>query len=143
MRDKLLNEKANAIQTELEAWAKEHNVLKAGEQLFFSLRISEVPLVAHEKVNELLEMKPEEFFSIKRLVDMGAPRPLATRASHAVKWNCYKGAGHNMEVCIHTVREWLETYDTERVKRIPNLGKKSLEWIIRLMNENGIHLRDA
>lgn len=140
MRDKILAEKASALQAELEAWAMEQNVLKVGERLLFSLRIGKAVLVAREEAQQLLEMEPVKFFSIKRLTDVGAPHSLASRASRAIK---FESIMESPDKHIHTMREWLEVYDSESIKRIPNLGKKSLEWMIRLIHESGLQLHEA
>jgi len=145
MRDQLLTEKIIAIRQELEVWAMENNVLKAGEGLVFSLRIERMVLVRCDNGEHFLEMKPAEFFSIKRLVDIGTPRQIASRITHFVvediHWDRF---GSKIAEPIVTMREWLlVVHDTGSLNRIPGIGKTSVAWMKRLLNNSGLLLHDT
>jgi hypothetical protein len=91
-----------------------------------------------------LEMKPTEFFSVKRLVDIGTPRRIASRVTHFVRRDiCVDRFGSEKAEPIVTMRDWLVAHDLGSSNPMPGISKKSVTWMKQLLNNCGLLPHDT
>jgi DNA-directed RNA polymerase alpha subunit len=132
-RDHLIIDKVRELQDLLEKWAENSQILKPGERIVFSLRIEGVPTVVHADAENLWEMPTREFFSAKRLQNLGVKRIIAVRISNCMLNEC----GSEM-----SMRKFLMEKDKRELLRIPNFGSKSVVAMIRVLAEAGMTLKE-
>ncbi len=142
MRDKLITERANAIQQELEAWAEETSILQPGERLTFSLRIERTATVVRDVGKDPLELSVSDFFTAKRLREAGVPKESHVRLINSVVNDCsYRfGSGEEGKTASNTtLREFLDARpDAKHMLRVPYFGKVCLKGFVQVLEASGI-----
>ncbi len=146
MRKHLLDQLTTTVQRAFDEWAAKSGVLPigVGECVVVSFRVEKPVRTRRSDSRKLLEMNVVDFFSVARLVQIGAPHALAVRAASCIEtdWTWEDGQRKRAANTL-TMREFLDAYSRQEMMRIPNLGKKSIAWVIRLMREDGLPLSDS
>ena len=70
-RDAALKQKAEEIRQQLEKWAQEKNILKAGEQIEFALSVKSVSTIVSKKAEDVLSLLIENIFTYERCISLG------------------------------------------------------------------------
>src|SRR6185312_4861818 len=141
-----LQEKAIAVTQQLQQWAKREKILRPGEQIIFTLSIRSIPTVSQE-LDDILDMKPVDFFTKKRLSDADVPiQGYFVRISDLVL-NCdhayVREKGHEPSVRyinLPTMRHLVAAPD--EIGRAPNVGNRTIAAIAKILAFNGIITRD-
>lgn len=142
MRNKLITDKVQALQQELETWATKQGLLEPGERIIFTMRIEKASLVAYMDIDQLYSMEAREFFSISRICSFGATHQLAARIAHYImdETCCYSRG--EIERC-KSMREFLaENPSSAHLLRIPNLGRICVKQMMHMMRECGLIRED-
>ena len=87
-------------------------------------------------------MNVADFFSEVRLLAIGTPHQLAVRAANGIAHDWVWGGGRKRLTDTMNMQEFLDVYGSRELLRVPNLGKKSVTWMVRLMREEGLPLSD-
>ena len=138
MRDQLLSEKTHAVQRTLEVWAAKHHILQIGERIVLSVYIEQTAPEVHCDTELMLRERPNDFFSRRRLMDIGVPHNLAVRAANCMEHDLSWQKKHS----ISTMQDFLDHYSLAKLLLVQNLGKKSIRGMVLLMRKSGLPLVD-
>lgn len=135
---KRIEAKVAELQKELQRWAEEQEVIKRGEQIVLSFNIEGAPSL-------IQDMSMDDFFSVNRLVSFGVAHPLAVRISKYIGyyeqyWD--HSTSPPTDTRLHnSVGEFIAQPDPiNTFFRIPNLGRKCIKEVIRVLRESGFNL---
>ena len=142
LRDDVFEEKVDEVQKMLIVWADATGILAPGEQIKFSMYIDGVPTVVQEEdkhPNAMEQMHPEQFFAHDRLLEAGATPGIVSRILNSVRIECMPWGG---EPAITTMQEFLKkrNSDVASLMRTPNLGRKSVLPMVKLILEAGLSI---
>lgn len=145
-RTTVLAEKSASLQRSLTAWAKKEGLLKAGEQIQFSMQIVGVPLVMQksETQESIRKMPVREFFTRERLDQYG-------------KSNSARKAHNSIDMVlladrrISTMEDFLRFFPTrydyfkylDRIGRVSAIGPTALRVIMKAIQATGIHFPNS
>lgn len=132
-REVAIATKTNELQTLLEEWAKDSQILKPGERLVFSLGIEGVPTVAQVIASGVWNMPAGKFFDRRRLKEHGVHFSMASSIHNVIL---------NDGAEMMPLREFIAEYSMSYLLRRPNLGPKSVSEMVRVLAEVGMTLRD-
>ncbi len=139
-----IEKKAAQLQKELEAWAKDNNVLNAGERLVFTLEVEKVATVERHRSKtpeEVLSMLASQFFSETNLARLGVPKA-------QIRGRIIRMMGYEIEYLQKeksreniSLGELLERLPTQgKIMRLRNMGLKCAENIAMALAAHGVHL---
>ncbi len=131
-RDELLAAKSAEVQDMLETWAQANILLSSGEQIEFTLTIKKVSLVVQGNTIDYGNMTVTEFFSHDRLTKCNLTRGNVPRIA-----NCIRNEFGCIGQTNITVAEFVDQWSVRKLLRIPNMGRKATEEIVRLLGEVG------
>ena len=131
----MIEEKAIELQQQLEEWVKENALLQVGERLAFSLQIEGIPLVVHDRNASYWDMKPDEFFSVDRVVSFGLSHSNATRIHRVMHY--LMAPYYDPPAPFNTMRDFITYCNVRRLLNEPNMGPKNLREIIRILEQSG------
>jgi hypothetical protein len=135
----LIDTKAAELKEELERWVRKNRVLGPGECLVFTLRVDKRPLVEQDGVEEnYWLMSPRKFFSKARLIAVGAPKGIATRA-HNAACNVSADSEHTGPVIYGTMHEFVSQNSTVRdFAKLKNAGKVCAPYMLEALKSAGL-----
>ena len=139
MREQKLHEKALEIQSMLEGWAIENNILGAGERIVFSSprieRVSTVVIENSSSLEELRKMPVMEFFTEARLLALGAPQRTTANILTAISRVALEWVHNEGWVArIANMSEFMKMFPTEKqVAAIQYIGAKRKIFVMKAL----------
>ena len=133
-REELLVQKSQEVQEALEQWVQELSLLGPREQVVFSMRIEQTPLVASEEIADvLLDLPLPQFFTMERCKRITGDVSLSNKVYNRL---------YNTRIeRIETVRDLLDTPRSEILK-LRNVGDIMLQRVEEVLSTEGLSFPD-
>lgn len=139
-RSEVLAAKAAELSKDLQAWAAE--ILGPGEQLVISFRVLDIPLIVQEDEMSILNLPYMEFFTVERLQAFEGSSATVTRAHNCLFYYRDDIREESKKDGEPTLRDFLAVVNVTELLRFPNVGRKSVTLIQRVLQDANLSLKD-